>query len=201
MVQIRMKFHQFGLLKPDERGVITVARVEQVLAEKASEELRISTQALLEVWKTLHGQVKMLDRKLAEQAKSDHLERVYRQIPGIGRLGSRILANELGDMSQFRNERALFSYTGLTPSEYTSDENKRLGHITREGNSRLRHTLVESAWAAIRKDPSLAEAYHRIALRAGGKRAIVAIARKLVGRARALFRTKEKYRCEVKVAA
>lgn len=201
MVQIRMKFHQFGLLKPDERGVLTVGKAESVLASGVCEELRISTHVLLETWKKLHEQIGILDRKLIEQAKRDRLEQIYRRVPGIGRLGARILANELGDMSEFPNERALFSYTGLTPSEHTSDEDRRLGHITREGNSRLRHILVESAWVAVRKDPSLAEDYHRIALKAGGKRAIVGIARKLIGRARALFRKKETYRNEVKLAA
>ncbi len=41
-----------------------------------------------------------------------------RSAPGIGFLAARVLSNELGNMSQFDNERQLFSYTGLTPSEY-----------------------------------------------------------------------------------
>jgi transposase len=53
--------------------------------------------------------------------------------------------------------------------------------------------LIESAWVAIRKDPDLATAFERIAHRAGEKRAIVAIARKLVGRIRAVIRTQRRY--------
>ncbi|MBV8887744.1 MAG: IS110 family transposase [Chroococcidiopsidaceae cyanobacterium CP_BM_RX_35] len=70
----------------------------------------------------------------------------------MGLLSARILANELGDMSQFKNERQLFSYTGLTPSEYSSGENMRKGHITRQGNSRVRGILIEIAWQAIGED-------------------------------------------------
>lgn len=46
--------------------------------------------------------------------------------------------NELGDMSEFANERQLFSYTGLTPSEDSSGEQIHRGHITKQGNRHLR---------------------------------------------------------------
>jgi transposase len=96
-------------------------------------------------------------------------------------------------MSQFKNERALFSFTGLTPREFTTGEHRRLGHISRQGSSRLRAVLVEVAWRAIKLDPALNADYQRIVNHAGKKRAIVAIARKLIGRARALFRKREYY--------
>ena len=96
-------------------------------------------------------------------------------------------------MSQFSNERSLFSHLGLTPSEFSSGENRRQGHITRQGSSRLRWILTEAAWQAIRKDQKLAEDFERISTRAGKKRAIVAIARKLAGRIRACFRKGQLY--------
>ncbi len=52
-------------------------------------------------------------------------------------------------MSQFENERQLFSYTGLTPSEHSSGDSIRRGHI-RQGNTRVRCVLCEAAWTAIR---------------------------------------------------
>jgi transposase len=96
-------------------------------------------------------------------------------------------------MQQFPHERAVFSFTGLPPSEDSSGDRRRVGHISRQGAGRLRHVLVESAWVAIRKDPDLTAAFERIAHRAGKKRAIVAIARKLIGRARAVLRTQRPY--------
>ena len=83
-------------------------------------------------------------------------------------------------MRQFRNEKKLFSYTGLTPSEHSSGEHVRQGHISRQGRSILRKILVEASWTAITKDPSLREVYDRLSHR-GGKRAIVGVARRLVG--------------------
>jgi len=99
-------------------------------------------------------------------------------------------------MSQFNNERQLFSYTGLTPCEYSSGENIRRGHISRQGNSRLRAILVESAWRAIEKDRVLAEFFERLYPRTGKKRAIVAVARKLIGRIRAAFHNQVNYQME-----
>ena len=133
---------------------------------------------------------------LKQQAKEDPNDSTYRSVPGVGPLSTRILSNELGDMSQFQNERQLFSYTGLTPSEYSSGENIRKGHITRQGNSRVRAILIEVAWRAIGKDTALATSFERLFPHTGKKRAIVAVARKLIGRIRAAFQQGETYRID-----
>lgn len=58
-----------------------------------------------------------------------------------------------------------------------------MGHISRQRSSVLRKILIEASWVAITKDPSLEEIYKRLSHR-GSKRAIVGIARRLVGRIR-----------------
>jgi transposase len=52
-----------------------------------------------------------------EEGKKDPINVVYRSVPGVGPLIARVLSSELGNMSHFPNERALFSFTGLTPTE------------------------------------------------------------------------------------
>ena len=99
-------------------------------------------------------------------------------------------------MSQFSNEKKLFSYIGLTPIEYSSGEHVYQGHISRQGRSMFRHIFIESAWRAIKKDPSLMAIYQRIAKTRGNKRAIVAIARRLAGRIRACIKDGVFYRIE-----
>ena len=127
------------------------------------------------------------------QAQTDPNESTYRSAPGVGALSARILSNELGKMSQFDNERQLFSYTGLTPCEYSSGEAIRRGHISKQGNSRLRAILVEAAWRAIKIDSALEEFFNRLYPRRGKARAIVAVARKLIGRIRAAFKQGKSY--------
>src|ERR1039458_8675535 len=66
--------------------------------------------------------VREMGRKLHAQARGDTpLEPTYRSAPGIGPIGARTLANELGNPAQrFHNERELFKFTGLTPTEHSS---------------------------------------------------------------------------------
>lgn len=54
---------------------------------------------------------------------------------------------EVGDLTRFTNPRQLMSYLGLVPSEHSTGKHRRLGEITKAGNSHVRRVLVESAWA------------------------------------------------------
>jgi len=192
--KIRMKCHQIGLIAADEQRKMSHKLVQELLEKSPLQELNLVIEAYWQIWKALDAQIKKLDEELKQQAQEDPNEKIYRSAPGIGPLGARILSNELGDMSQFNNERQLFSYTGLTPCEHSSGDNTRRGHITRQGNSRVRWVLCEAAWRAIKKDTSLKECFERLYPRTGKKRAIVAIARKLIGRIRSAFRARSEYR-------
>ena len=103
-------------------------------------------------------------------------------------------------MSYFDNERQLFSYTGLTPSEHSSGGHIRKGHISRQGKTVIRRVLVLASWKAIQEDAQLKAIYDRISIRAGGKKAIIAVVRHLIGHIRACFRNKCLYRSEVKTS-
>lgn len=94
---------------------------------------------------------------------------------------------ELQDITRFNSADELAAYLGLTPSQYSSGEHIRMGHITHAGNDRVRTTLVESSWILIGKDPSMRWKYETIKLRRGGKRAIVAVARILSARIRRIL--------------
>lgn len=151
-----------------------------------------------EEWEHLTEKIKEIEEYLKDQAKSEKIiHQIYQSVPGIGPIHGRQLANELGDMSQFRNEKQLFSYTGLTPSEYSSGEHIRQGHISRQGRAVLRKILVEAAWVAITKDPCLQKIYERISHKSGGKRAIVGVARRLVGRIRSCLASGKLYETDI----
>lgn len=189
----RMKLHQFGLITAEDERGMSQKIVKQVMEEiqASNPELYLVLKSFLDAWSMWRDKLLDLRRALKRQAEADKRERVYRSVPGIGEASSRVLSNELGDMSQFGNERQLFSYTGLTPTESSSGEQVIRGHISRQGNRRVRHILVEVAWRAIKKDEGLNKLFGQIAARAGKKKAIVAIARKLLGRIRALFKVED----------
>lgn len=187
--QMKSKLHYFGLMAFEDKRVITESYLKELEGKGLPAELSYGLGLLIAQWRFLTEQVKEIGKKMQEQAAGDEgLESVYRSVPGIGPVSSRVLSNELGDLSKrFANERALFCFTGLTPSEHSSGDNPRKGHISRQGAARIRKYLVEIAWRAIEQDQALTAIFQRIAKTQGKKRAIVAIARKLIGRIRACF--------------
>lgn len=201
--QIRMRFYQFGYQVAKPKESLTLAKVEEALKGDFLSEVKFGIRVLVSVWKALNIEIRAIEAEQKKQEAQDRRNEVYDSIPGFGFQTRRVLSMELGDMSQFANERALFSFSGLTPCEYSSGEHERKGHISRQGSARLRCVLVEAAWNAVRENSELRRNFEKLARRVGKKRAIVAIARKLLGRARALFRKTELYQSQrtLKLAA
>jgi transposase len=65
------------------------------------------------------------------------------------------------------------------PSEESSGDRRRLGHISKQGNSLLRFLLVEAAQVTVRSLPEWRRKYLHLLLRRGRKIAKVAMARRL----------------------
>ena len=65
----------------------------------------------------------------------------------MAQLGALTLAVELCDWRRFPTAGAFMAFTGLVPSEHSSGNLARRGHITKTGNAHLRTQLIESAWA------------------------------------------------------
>jgi transposase len=105
---------------------------------------------------------------------------------GLGPMTWELLTREVGDWHRFRNRRQVASYTGLCPSEHSSGQSRLQGCITRHGNPRLRHLLIEAVWRLFKFQPqyrAIAKWHDALtALRLSGarkKKIVVAIARQL----------------------
>lgn len=186
-----------GLMDPHDDKKVCKTWLKKIQQLEMAKELKYSVDLFIQLWLDLDTKLQEILKKLHEQAKTDTADVVYRSVPGVGALSARILANELEDMKHFNNEKGLFSYTGLTPSEYSSGEHKHLGSISRQGKALLRMILVQVAWRSIKQDRHLLEVFERISKQAGKKRAIVAVARKIIGCIRACFITGTIWRANV----
>lgn len=187
-----------GLIDTEDDTVICSAwllqKLNEVTAANYSDDFYYSLEQYAQQWLQHNDRIKTVEARLAVQAYADKgLQLLYESAPGIGPIHARQLVNELDDLKQFRNEKQLFSYLGLTPSEHSSGEHTCQGHITRQGKSQLRKILIEAAWIAIGKDPSLKELFQHLSKNRGKKRAIVGIGRRLAGRIRACVVTGELY--------
>jgi len=104
-------------------------------------------------------------RTLAHSDKYIKNYKILTSARGVGLITAMTFLLEIFDFGRFNNERRFSSYLGLTPSQFSTGDKIRFGHITRQGNAHLRHLLVESAWTVIRHDPSLRQKYDRIKAR------------------------------------
>lgn len=101
-------------------------------------------------------------------------------IPGIGRCVAITILVETGDLTRFDTTDQLGAYAGLAPRVSQSADTVHHGHISKMGPPVLRWVLQQAAWVAIRCDAHARQIWLRISRKAGQKRAIVALARKLL---------------------
>jgi transposase len=187
--QIKATWPQFGLIPPASRRLMSRRYVREITTWPLPPELGARLTLLADQWRFATRQLLELRRLLRAQAHAqEELDKVSRSAPGLGEVVARTFATALGDMTRVTHERGLCSSTGLTPSAYASGASMRRGPISRQGASRVRHVLVETAWRALPRDPALQEIVDRMAAPRGKQRAMVAIARRLLGRIRACFR-------------
>jgi len=131
---------------------------------------------LLDVQDELIG---MLDKRIAEMNRHDPTARLLKTIPGVGDFTARVIIAQIGDIRRFPSDGSFACYCGLTPGQRQSSDKLRMKGITKEGSSMLRWCLVQSAWIAVRMDPSLREFFRNLASRKDSCTAICAVARKL----------------------
>jgi transposase len=126
-------------------------------------------------------------KELSEESLYKERVSILQSIPGVGLIAAMEILLELQDIKRFCRADQLAAYVGLTPSQYSSADKTRMGRITCIGKNSVRAMLVQASWALIRKDGVVREKYEKLKVRTGGKRAIVAIARKLLIRMRRIM--------------
>jgi len=119
------------------------------------------------------------DRELVHGYRGDDRIRRLMPIPGIGFLTAATILAEVGDPTRFASPERLTSWAGLTPTERSSADHTRRGHITKQGSRWLRWAMVEAA-AKVGRAPDLRHFADPIAERRGVKIARVALARRLL---------------------
>ena len=115
-------------------------------------------------------------------------------IPGIDLTAAHAVLAEIGvDMSAFPTAEHICSWAGLAPGNHQSAGKKKKQRIT-HGNNYLKTILCEVAWVIARqKKLYLSAWYWRLKQRTGAKRAIVALARKLLVIIYTMLKTSQPY--------
>jgi transposase len=131
---------------------------------------------------------------IAAQKFSVNIE-LLQTIPGIGKTSAIHIIAEMGvDMNVFPNEHHLSSWVGVSPGNNES-AGKKKGGSTTHGNKYLQTALVECAWSVSRsKGTFFHHKYHSLAARRGKKRALIAVAHKLIVTMYHVLNKQEAYR-------
>lgn len=120
---------------------------------------------------------------------------IWDSVPGIGRRLAEQLVAEIGpEPGQFPSAAHVASWAKVAPGNRES-AGKRLSSKTGKGNRWLRTSLVQAAHGAVKvKGSALAVYYRRLAKRMNGKKAMMAVAHKILTIGYTLLCKREWYR-------
>lgn len=93
----------------------------------------------------LEHRMRSVERQLEQLASATAVVARLRSIPGIGLLTSTALVALVGDIARFRSGRHLASFIGITPRESSTGLRRRLGAISKRGDTYLRMLLIHGA--------------------------------------------------------
>ncbi len=143
----------------------------------------------------LETEIAEIEAEIARCVADVPAVQVLLTITGVGLIGAAATWAILGDPHRFARPKQVARYAGLDPSIVQSGEQHRQGRISKAGSPLLRTLLVEAAHSLARWDTGpLGQFYARKAQEVGSRRAIIALARKLLIVAWRMLLTGELYR-------
>lgn len=103
----------------------------------------------LEAIATGRAKERQLQREIEQLAGEDELVGRWLDAPGVGLLGATAIRASAGDLQRFPSGRHFASWLGITAREHSSGERRRLGRISKQGDTYLRTLLIHGARSAL----------------------------------------------------
>jgi transposase len=163
--------------------------LEHLRRTPLDEQTRSLSEPLAKMLEVLNPQIALVEQKLEQLCAGEPVIRRLGTTPGVALIVAAAFVSVIDEAKRFRRAHEVESYVGLVPSEETSIHRK-LGAITKHGNSYLRALLVQAAHSVfrLRADDPLKRWGEAIEQRRGKRIAVVAVARRLVGILWAMWR-------------
>lgn len=148
---LRGTLREFGVFIPV--GIeVGAKRIGAEIANTSNElpdALRPALTEMLDELRVLEDRMKRVERTITTLSRNDDRVAKLRDLPGIGLLTSTALKATVGDIRRFPSGRHLASWLGITASERSSAERRRLGKISKQGDTYLRTLLIHGARSAM----------------------------------------------------
>lgn len=184
--QIRAMLRVFGL----KVGAVTKPRFDDRVRRllKQIPALAVPVEQLLMARRSLLSAEHAVEAEIKRLAKADRRCQLLQTMPGVGPLTALAFVSAMDGPERFAKSSSVGAYLGLTPRSYQSGEVAWNGHISKAGDSVSRCLLYEAAnslmvrvkaKAPVETWPPLKVWAVKLADRVGGKKARVALARKI----------------------
>jgi len=187
-------YHELG--EPEGLKDWSKTAVASLRRMRLAEDLRFTLDSLLRALDFAKQERARLDQRLAaiEQRHEPEVE-ILRSHPGVGEQTARHFLTEIFRPERFADKRQVAAYAGLAPKVSRSGEGCKTGGRLRAGRQALRDCLIEASWQWIRRDPAARATYYRLLRNTGeAKKAITAMARRMLVNLWTMLMTRERYR-------
>lgn len=170
---------------------------QRIAGLELSDTLAAELLPLFQVLAPINEQITAADHRITLLTKQDAAVALLTTAPSIGPITAAAIVATVDDVTRFRSAHAFEAFLGVVPSERSSGEQRRIGRITKAGNTRARYLLVEAGWRILRAKDAETAALRAwalaIAARRGKRIAVVALARRLAGVLFAMWRDQQPY--------
>lgn len=178
-LSLRGLLRNFGL----KVGTISRGKFELRIRELAvgNPMLEAATEPMIRARSSLRHELAGLERRVRQLAQDDPVCRRLMSMPGIGAIVALTFRSAVDDPARFASSKKVGPWIGLTPSRNQSGERDVTGGITKAGDVTLRRALCQAATVMMHRGRStwLRTWAAQVARRRGGKRAMVALARRI----------------------
>jgi transposase len=162
-----------------------------------SDTLAAELLPLFQVLAPINQQIEAADHRIVQLSRNDPQVALLTTAPSVGPITASAIVATIDDITRFDSAHQFEAFLGLVPRERSSGEKRRVGKITKAGNSRARYLVVEAAWRILRSKSEETAALRAwallIAARRGRRIAVVALARRLAGILYAMWRGSSPY--------
>ena len=112
--------------------------------------LRTALGAMLEQITAAESAMACIEDALRAFCARDGRSQRLQRAAGIGLITATAMSASIGEIDRFASGRQFASYLGLTPREHSSGSSRKLGRITKRGDTYLRTLLIHGARAGLR---------------------------------------------------
>ncbi len=137
--RLRGLLAEFGQVYRNSAPAALAGGREALADETLPAALRRAVARLLEHLRELDQQIAACDAEIAQDVDEDARARRLLRLSGVGVLTASAIAATVTDPTQFRCGRQFAAWIGLTPRQYSTGGTRRLGRITRHGDTTCAH--------------------------------------------------------------